>query len=92
MDNTGFVFRQTQELFYPTGSLDPIWSQKEEQGALISAGVNRPERAADYSPPSIQVKSECIYTSIPHIRLHGVCGEHLSIQLLRILYKCLYIH
>jgi len=81
----------TRDIF-PSRKSKPDLEKTEVQGALISAGVNRPEREADHSPPGVQVKSECNYTSIPNIRLHRVCGEHLPIQLLKIIYKCLYIH
>jgi len=67
-----------QEIFYPPGSPEPIWSQAEVRGGFyFPRGVKRSERKANHSPHNVQVKSECNYTSIPLIRLHGVCGEHL---------------
>ena len=36
-------------------------------------GVKRPRCDVDHSPPAkAEVKNECMYTSISHIRLHGV--------------------
>jgi len=39
----------------------------------LSLGVKRPGCEANHSPPSSAVvENECIYTSTPTIRLHGV--------------------
>jgi hypothetical protein len=72
--------------FFPLQEVQTYWGLLLPRG-----GGNRPEREANHSHPSVQVKSECNCTSTPHIRLYGVCGEHLFFfQLLEILYVFAY--
>jgi len=102
MDNTVFISRRTQENFSHPGSPDPIWSQLEVPGLLFQREVKLLEREANHSPPSVQDKSKCNYTSIPHIHLHGVCvcvcvcvcvwRTPLYIYIYIYIYTCIYIY
>jgi len=48
---------------------------------LLSPGVNRPQRAADHSPPSrAEIKNAWSYTSTSSIRQHGMVFSYAQGQ------------
>jgi len=54
-------------------ALKPIQPPIQWVPGVISTGVKRPRREANYSPPSsAEIKNVWIYTSTPPIRLHGM--------------------
>jgi hypothetical protein len=68
----GFDSRLGLGIFLPPPRPERLWGPP---GLLFNgyAGVKRPGRAADHSPPSsAEVKNAFSYISIPPVRLHGV--------------------
>jgi hypothetical protein len=62
-------------LFNPASkpNVRPSKSRVKLVPCILSLGVKRPEREADYSPPSsVEVNNAWNYTSTPPIRLHSV--------------------